>query len=171
MPTPVDVDRSATVLTELAIDIDAPREVLWRLHTEINAWPKWQHDISDARLEEPLARGASFHWAIHGMGITSTVYAIDEGSRILWGGDANGITGIHEWTFTDTPRSFSTKLWSRGCSSSRRPPKLGEGRRTSELVALVRECNSLAAQSSSTSLPGSTANGIQFTLGEEQRRA
>ena len=37
------------------------------------------------------------------MDITSTIYAIDEGSRILWGGDANGITGIHEWTFTDTP--------------------------------------------------------------------
>ena len=40
---------------------------------------------------------------MHGMGIASTVYAIDQGSRILWGGDANGITGIHEWTFTDTP--------------------------------------------------------------------
>ena len=40
MSTPVDVDRSATVLTELAIDIDAPREVVWRLHTEINVWPK-----------------------------------------------------------------------------------------------------------------------------------
>jgi uncharacterized protein YndB with AHSA1/START domain len=103
MSAPVDVDRTAPVLTELAIDIDAPREVVWKLHTEITAWPKWQHDISDARLDEPLARGASFHWAIHGMDITSTVYAIDEGSRILWGGDVNGITGIHEWTFTDTP--------------------------------------------------------------------
>ena len=27
---------------------------------------------------------------------------MDEGSRILWGGTADGITGIHEWTFTDT---------------------------------------------------------------------
>jgi len=103
MSTPVDVDRTAPVLTELAIDIDAPREVVWKLHTDINAWPKWQRDISDGRLEEPLARGASFHWAIHGMDITSTVYAIDEGSRILWGGYVNGTSGIHEWTFTDTP--------------------------------------------------------------------
>jgi hypothetical protein len=28
---------------------------------------------------------------------------LDEGSRILWGGEGNGITGIHEWTFTDAP--------------------------------------------------------------------
>jgi hypothetical protein len=36
---------------------------------------------------------------------------------------------------------------------------------------LCAECNNLAAQSSSSSLLGSTANGIQFTLGEEQQRA
>ena len=28
---------------------------------------------------------------------------MDEGSRILWSGTADGITGIHEWTFTDIP--------------------------------------------------------------------
>ena len=37
------------------------------------------------------------------MAITSTVYEMQQGTRILWGGDANGITGIHEWTFTDSP--------------------------------------------------------------------
>ena len=59
-------------------------------------------EITDAALQQPLAVGASFGWATYGMAITSTVYAIDEGSRILWGGTANGITGIHEWTFADT---------------------------------------------------------------------
>jgi hypothetical protein len=28
------------------------------------------------------------------------VYAVDAPHRILWGGPAHGITGIHEWTFT-----------------------------------------------------------------------
>ena len=103
MEIPTDVDHSAPVLTDLAIDIAAPRDAVWRLHTDINAWPTWQKDITDAALEPPLAAGASFSWATYGMSITSTVYAIDEGSRILWGGTANGITGIHEWTFADTP--------------------------------------------------------------------
>ena len=37
------------------------------------------------------------------MTITSTVYALEAGSRILWGGNAGDIVGIHEWTFTETP--------------------------------------------------------------------
>lgn len=60
-------------------------------------------DISDATRGEPLRSGASFRWTTFGMTITSTVYAVDEGSRILWGGSTGDITGIHEWTFTDTP--------------------------------------------------------------------
>jgi hypothetical protein len=63
----------------------------------------WQTDITEARLDQPLAEGASFDWSTYGMVITSTVYALDEGFRILWGGQGNGITGIHEWTFTEVP--------------------------------------------------------------------
>jgi uncharacterized protein YndB with AHSA1/START domain len=101
---PTDVDRAAPVLVDHKISVDAPREAVWRLHTDINAWPSWQGEITEAALAGNLEPGASFTWSTYGMTITSTVYAIEEGSRILWGGNANGITGIHEWTFTDTPR-------------------------------------------------------------------
>ena len=103
MHTPSDVDRNAPVLTNLEIDIDAPRDAVWSIHTDVNAWPSWQTDITAASLERRLEVGASFTWSTYGMAITSTVYAFDQGSRILWGGDADGITGIHEWTFADTP--------------------------------------------------------------------
>lgn len=103
MATPTGIDRTAPAVADLQIDIDAPRELVWRLHTDVAAWPTWQADITDAALDQPLAPGASFGWSTFGMTITSTVYAIDEGSRILWGGTASGITGIHEWTFTETP--------------------------------------------------------------------
>ena len=103
MATPTDVDRNAPVLTDLEIDIDAPRERVWTLHTDVNAWPTWQPDINNAAADQPLKPGATFNWSTYGMDITSTVYAMNEGSRILWGGTANGITGIHEWTFTDRP--------------------------------------------------------------------
>lgn len=103
MKHPMDVDRNAPVITNLHIDIDAPRDTVWRLHTDVNAWPSWQTDITEVRLDQPLAEGATFDWSSYGMAITSTVYALDEGSRILWGGEGNGIEGIHEWTFTDTP--------------------------------------------------------------------
>ena len=103
MATPKDVDRNAPVLTELAIDINAPHDRVWKLHTDVSAWPTWQPDITEAAAAEPLEPGTSFSWATFGMDITSTVYALDEGARILWGGTANGITGIHEWTFADSP--------------------------------------------------------------------
>ena len=103
MATPTDVDRDAPALTDLAIDIDAPRDRVWRLHTDVNAWPTWQPDITAATTEDPLKPGGSFNWSTYGMDITSTVYALDEGVRILWGGTAHGITGIHEWTFADSP--------------------------------------------------------------------
>src|SRR5918994_7532508 len=67
MEIPTDVDHSAPVLTDLAIDIAAPRDAVWRLHTDINAWPTWQKDITDAALQQPLAVGASFGWATYGM--------------------------------------------------------------------------------------------------------
>ena len=35
MEIPTDVDHSAPVLTDLAIDIAAPRDAVWRLHTDI----------------------------------------------------------------------------------------------------------------------------------------
>jgi hypothetical protein len=100
---PTEIDHNAPVVSDLKIDIDAPREVVWRIHADVSAWPTWQSDITDAELEQPLEPGASFQWSTFGMEITSTVYAMNEGSRILWGGVANGITGIHEWTFSETP--------------------------------------------------------------------
>jgi hypothetical protein len=35
--------------------------------------------------------------------VTSTVYAVQDQSRVLWGGTGDGITGVHEWVFTPTP--------------------------------------------------------------------
>ena len=103
MAPPTEVDRRAPVVSEHHIEIDAPRDEVWRLHCDVNGWPTWQSDIKEASLDQDLTPGASFSWSTYGMAITSTVYEVQRGTRILWGGDANGITGIHEWTFADSP--------------------------------------------------------------------
>jgi uncharacterized membrane protein len=102
MALPSDIDRSAPVIANHRITIEAPRDLVWKLHTDVDAWPTWQTDIGEAARDQPLRPGASFRWTTFGMAITSTVYALDEGSRILWGGASGDITGIHEWTFADT---------------------------------------------------------------------
>lgn len=102
MPAPTGIDRNAPVISDLEIDITAPREHVWNLHTDVGAWPTWQTDISDTDISQPLAPGTTFRWTTYGMTIPSVVYAVEEGTRILWGSTVSGITGIHEWTFTDT---------------------------------------------------------------------
>ena len=109
MSRPTEIDRNAPVVADHRITIRAPRAGAWKLLTEISEWPRWQTDIREAALEAPLAPGAAFRWTTFGMTITSTVYALEDGVRILWGGDAGGIVGIHEWTFTDVPEGVEVR--------------------------------------------------------------
>jgi hypothetical protein len=52
-------------------------------------------------LDGAFEPGASFEWTISGFTVTSTIYDVSDRSRTLWGGTAQEITGIHEWTFRD----------------------------------------------------------------------
>lgn len=100
MSFPEYVDQQAAVVVRLSTRIAAPVERVWALHTGIGAWPDWNPGIDSACLTGPLSPGAEFRWQTAGMTIDSTVYAVEAPHRILWGGPAHGITGIHSWTFT-----------------------------------------------------------------------
>jgi hypothetical protein len=103
MTYPTQPDRTAPVIADHKIVTHATREEVWRLHADIAHWPTWQTDIQSASLDGQLRVGATFRWLTYNMPITSTVYALDDRSRVLWGGDAGDIVGIHEWTFVDVP--------------------------------------------------------------------
>ncbi|MEV4252509.1 MFS transporter [Spirillospora sp. NPDC049652] len=94
------IDETAPVIVRLSTTIDAPIERVWALHTGIDAWPTWNGDIDTAALSGPVEPGSSFRWTTHGLDITSTVFEVVPGERIVWGGPAGGIDGVHVWTFT-----------------------------------------------------------------------
>ncbi|MEU8239414.1 SRPBCC family protein [Actinoplanes missouriensis] len=98
--TITDIDTNAAVVVRHEIRINAPIDRVWALHTDVNRWTSWQTDVDTAYADGPLQQGSTFHWTTAGLSIASTVYAIEAPHRILWGGPAHGITGIHEWTFT-----------------------------------------------------------------------
>jgi uncharacterized protein YndB with AHSA1/START domain len=100
---PMEIDRSAPVLAHHEIDIEAPLERVWGLHTDVASWPEWQKEITEARIDGCFAPGSSFDWTSYGFRVTSTIYDVEDRARSLWGGTAQGITGIHEWLFTETP--------------------------------------------------------------------
>ena len=103
MTVPTGVDRAALVIAVHEIDIEAPLETVWHLHVDVNAWPTWQTEITAAHIDGVLAPGVSFDWTSYGFSVTSTVYALAERARVLWGGTSGGITGVHEWLFSETP--------------------------------------------------------------------
>ncbi|WP_240809202.1 SRPBCC family protein [Microbispora catharanthi] len=65
------------------------------------AWPSWNPGVSSARLRGDLAVGATFDWQTHGLVIASTVAELVPGRRVVWGGPAHGIEGVHVWTFEE----------------------------------------------------------------------
>ncbi|WP_331772147.1 SRPBCC family protein (plasmid) [Embleya sp. NBC_00888] len=93
------VDADAPVIVRLAITVNAPLADVWALHSDIDAWADWNPDIDRAELDAPLAPGARFRWLTHGLDITSTVYQVVPGKRVVWGGPVQGIEGVHVWTF------------------------------------------------------------------------
>jgi hypothetical protein len=103
MTVPTSVDRAAPVIAVHGIDIEAPLETVWRLHVDVNAWPSCQAEITAAHIDGALEPGASLDWTSYGFSVTSTVYALAERARVLWCGTAGGITGVHEWLFSEMP--------------------------------------------------------------------
>jgi len=103
MTVPSEIDAEAPVLAHHEVEIQATLDEVWRLHTDVNAWTAWQSDITTASIEGAFEVGNSFSWSSYGLAVTSTIYAITDHSRVLWGGTGAGITGIHEWLFAETP--------------------------------------------------------------------
>jgi uncharacterized protein YndB with AHSA1/START domain len=127
MNLPATIDRSAPVLAHHEIDIDAPRDLVWGLHADVNAWPRWQSDITSAELHGSFAPGERFTWTGFGFTVTATLYAVEDGARTLWGGagkvgDAREIMGIHEWLFTPTATGTHVET---NESIAGEPPKSG----------------------------------------------
>ena len=56
--------------------------------------PIWQTDITAAHIDGAFQPGASFEWTSYGFTVVSTIYAVAERARVLWGGTAGGITEV-----------------------------------------------------------------------------
>ncbi|MBO1436108.1 SRPBCC family protein [Meiothermus sp. CFH 77666] len=94
----MNIDNSAPLKARKEIVIGAPLETVWALLTDIERWPQWQPDVSSARLEGELAVGAVFRWKAKGLGIVSTVQALEQGRCIGWTGNSVGMRAVHIWT-------------------------------------------------------------------------
>lgn len=97
------IDETAPVITRDSIVIHASRETVWEVHTDLPSWPEWQPGVGSMELltDGPLRPGSSFRWHVEGLDVTSTVRQVEPQRRLVWGGPASGIDGVHVWEFTE----------------------------------------------------------------------
>ncbi|MGW3425812.1 SRPBCC family protein [Streptomyces phaeochromogenes] len=128
------IDEDAPVVVRLSTTVDAPLSTVWALHTDIGSWADWNTDIDSVDFDGPLAPGASFRWLTHGLDITSTIREVVPGERIVWGGPAHGIEGVHVWAFEETGEGTVTvrteESWA-GAPVEERPDEMREALRQS----------------------------------------
>ena len=60
---PHSIDEQAPVIARHSAVVAAPLDLVWRLHTDINAWPTWQEAIDEAHLAGPLRGWYGLHLA------------------------------------------------------------------------------------------------------------
>jgi hypothetical protein len=73
------IDEQAPVISRRSIVIAAPIGTLWRLHTDVNAWPNWQKAIDRSHLEDDFRPGATFTWETYNLTISSRTGWITQG--------------------------------------------------------------------------------------------
>ncbi|GGM05588.1 hypothetical protein GCM10010129_56480 [Streptomyces fumigatiscleroticus] len=95
------VDRDVPVIARADVLIKAPLPGIWDLHIDIDAWGSCILEITPARKKTPgpSRPGSVFEWSPQGMHVTPTVTKADRNRCIAWGAPANGIDGVHLWTF------------------------------------------------------------------------
>ncbi|WP_329060237.1 SRPBCC family protein [Streptomyces sp. NBC_01429] len=112
-------DPEASLTRSSDIDIDAPIERVWDVHTDVVKWKKWQDAVlTIERLDSGAFSSTSqFRWTTpvpksdfapaDTLTITSSVKHVESGTCVIWEGPAKGkaITidkGTHLWIFTKT---------------------------------------------------------------------
>jgi hypothetical protein len=95
----MDINRQAPVVTRRELFILAQPHTVWKIHTDIDAWSRWQPGIALSKLEGSLRVGSVFRWKTGGLTITSTIQVVEPDERIGWTGQALGTQAKHIWNF------------------------------------------------------------------------
>lgn len=101
----IPVNNLAPVLAEDRIEIAAKTSDVWEVLTSIEAWPKWQSDVSEAQLKGPLAENTEFVWKAGGLKFHSKIHTMKQGAEFGWTGSTLGASAIHNWTFKESEGS------------------------------------------------------------------
>jgi len=96
----VEINSNAVLKTKREIEIHAPIEIVWKVHTDINKWSDWHPDIKHSCIVENPSVGTVFDWTSDGYKLKSQIQMFDENRVIGWIGSGFGASAIHIWEFS-----------------------------------------------------------------------
>ncbi|MBP7832402.1 MAG: SRPBCC family protein [Candidatus Levybacteria bacterium] len=95
----MNIDTNAPLIGKKDIIINAPVDHVWSIQSDVNSWPKWQKDVSFAKLQGKLVKGTMFKWKAMGISITSVLQEVAPNKTIGWTGKSFGMSAVHFWHF------------------------------------------------------------------------
>ncbi|QLE59177.1 SRPBCC family protein [Nostoc sp. TCL26-01] len=93
----MEINSKAPVAARHEIIINASKQTIWQLLTDINHWHLWYPNVSESKLEGSLQPTSIFRWKSNGTAIVSTLEEVEDQRRISWTGKAFGTQAIHIW--------------------------------------------------------------------------
>lgn len=97
----IKINESAPVKTRKHILINASRENVWNVLTNIDQWPAWNTDIKAANINGELKPQTSFDWKSGGSTIHSILHTVEPYDKFGWTGKAFGGYAVHNWILRD----------------------------------------------------------------------
>jgi uncharacterized protein YndB with AHSA1/START domain len=96
----MEINRHAPLIARRQIFIETPPNIVWNIQTDIDNWSGWQPDITESKLQGPLAVGCAFRWKSRDLNVTSTIQVLEQNQKISWTGRSLGTHAKHAWAFT-----------------------------------------------------------------------
>lgn len=97
----MNINHNAPVISRGEITINAPIETVWDIMADIDNWPRWNHDVEEARLDGPLEPGSRLTWKAGPGTIKSELQDVERPNRIAWTGTTLGIKAVHVWVLAE----------------------------------------------------------------------
>ncbi len=97
----IPINNQAPVKSGSKIEIAAPVGKVWQVLTDINHWPSWQGDVTEAKLNGNLREGAEFKWKAGGLSFISQIHTMHPQTSFGWTGKTIGASAIHNWFFRE----------------------------------------------------------------------
>lgn len=96
------ININAPVKCSKTILINANKEQVWSVLTDIARWPVWHSELSKTKLNGAFKSGSEFVWKNGSTTIHSILHSVEPINNFGWTGKAFGTFAIHNWTLTET---------------------------------------------------------------------